>query len=502
MGKPAKVSHSAWGETSAPAPASAAEAPQKEHMRHTRKAFEHIGTASNKAAAPMRPFFERFFDRLLPALPTSQELGWGAEADWARLQQEPLRARRLLRLIVVVVLLLLGWAALAPLDEVTRGEGKVIPSSQVQIVQAVDGGQVKELLVREGQEVVPGQVLLRIDPIRFTSDALSGRARVLGLKAKVTRLQALIDGRDFVMPEDVSRDAPDTAASEQSLYYSSRAEVDSQLSIARQQLAQREEELNEARARHEQASRGLDLAVQELAMTEPLLKSGAVSEVDIIRLKQTVTKLSGDRSQSAAQIQKVQAAIAESRHKIQDVELEARNKWSKELADSMTELGSRSASEVASADKVEQADVRSPVRGTVKRLLVNTINAVVQPGKELVEIVPLDDDLLLEAQVKPRDIAFLRPGLPVRVKITAYDFAIFGGLDGTLEHISADTVTDEKGNAYYLIRVRTLESTLGDNMPITPGMVAEVDVLTGKKTVLEYLLKPVLRAKANAMTER
>ncbi|MDR3213512.1 MAG: HlyD family type I secretion periplasmic adaptor subunit [Azoarcus sp.] len=471
-------------------------------MRHARKAFEHVGTVSNRAAAPMRPFFERFFDRLLPALPTSQELNWGDEVDWARLQQEPLRARRLLRLIVVVVLLLLVWAALAPLDEVTRGEGKVIPSSQVQIVQAVDGGQVKELLVHEGQEVMPGQVLLRIDPIRFTSDALSGRAKILGLKAGITRLQALLEGQPFVVPEDVLQGAPDTAVSERSLYDSSRAEVDSQLSIARQQLTQREEELNETRARHEQAVRSLELAKQELEMTEPLLSSGAVSEVDIIKLKQMMTKLTGDRSQASAQIQKVLAAISEARHKIQDVELNARNKWSKELSDNMTELGSRAAIDVASADKVDQADVRSPVRGTVKRLLVNTINAVVQPGKELVEIVPLDDDLLLEAQVKPRDIAFLRPGLPAKVKITAYDFSIYGGLDGKVEHISADTVIDEKGNAFYLIKVRTDKSTLGDNMPITPGMVAEVDVLTGKKTVLEYLLKPVLRAKANAMTER
>jgi adhesin transport system membrane fusion protein len=479
-----------------------AEHARKEPMRHARKAFEQVGKVSNKTAAPIRPFFERFFDRLLPALPTSQELNWGDEVDWARLQQEPLRARRLLRLIVVVVLLLLGWAAMAPLDEVTRGEGKVIPSSQVQIVQAVDAGQVEELLVREGQNVESGQVLLRINTTRLETDWRVGRAETLSLMARAARLQALIDGQPFTVPEEVRREASHIAEQEQSLFNSSRAEVEAQLSIARQQLTQREEELNEVRARHEQASRGLELAQQELAMTKPLLETGAVSEVEIIKLEQTVAKLSGDRSQAAAQIQKVQAAIGESRHKIQDVELNTRNQWGKELAETVTRLGGVTARDSANADKVAQADVRSPVRGTVKRLLVNTINAVVQPGKELVEIVPLDDDLLFEAQIKPRDIGFLRPGQPARVKITAYDFSIYGGLDGEIEHISADSVKDEKGNEYYLIRVRTTQSTLGDNMPITPGMVAEVDVLNGKKTVLEYLLKPIHKGMSNAMTER
>lgn len=475
---------------------------RKDPMRHARTAFEQIGKVSNKTAAPMRPFFERFFDRLLPALPTSQELNWGDEADWARLQQEPLRARRLLHLIVVVVLLLLGWAAMAPLDEVTRGEGKVIPSSQVQIIQSVDGGQVKELLVREGQEVMPGQVLLRIDSSRFALMQQGERVEFLSSMAKEARLQALIDGQPFIVPEEVLREAPEIASQEESLYKSSHAEVEAQLSMARQQLTQREEELNEVRARHTAASRNYVLAKQEYDMTKALLETGAVSEMEVIKLEQNMEKIAGERNQAAAQIQKVQAAIGESRHKIQDVELNTRNQWSKELGETRARLANLGAREKTSADKVAQTDVRSPVRGTVKRLLVNTINAVVQPGKELVEIVPLDDDLLFEALIKPRDIGFLRPGLDARVKITAYDFAIFGGLEGKIEHISADTVTDEKGNANYLIRVRTTKSSLGDNMQITPGMVAEVDVLTGKKTVLEYLLKPVIKTKTIAMTER
>ena len=479
-----------------------ADAPQTESMRHARKTFEQVGRVSNRVAAPVRPFFARVFDRILPSLPTAQELDWGDEADWARLQQEPLRARFLLRMITFVVLLLLVWAGFTEIDEVTRGEGKVIPSSQVQIVQAVDAGMIEKLYVREGQTVEQNQVLLRIDPTRFSSEANVVRAELLSLQAKEARLVALINNGPLAMPPEVLKDAPEIAAQQEALYNTSKTEAEAQISIARQMLTQREEELKEAQALRDQAARGFDLARQELEKTEPLMKTGAVSEVEVIRLKQTVSKFSGDRNQAEAKISRLQSAIIEARNKISEVELNIGNQWSKELSEAMARIGSVKAGAGLSDDKIKQADVRSPVRGTIKRLLVNTVGAVVLPGKELVEIVPLDDVLLLEAHVKPKDIAFLRPGLDAKVKITAFDFAIYGGLDGKVEQISPDTVTDERGNVFYIIKVRTGKSTLGDNMPITPGMVAQVDVLTGKKSVLSYLLKPVLRAKANAMTER
>ncbi|MCL2590419.1 MAG: HlyD family type I secretion periplasmic adaptor subunit [Betaproteobacteria bacterium] len=475
-----------------------------EPMRHTRKAFEQMG----KLKAPARPLFDRFFDRLLPALPNSQELNWGDEADWARLQQEPLRARRLLRIVVIVVIVLLVWAAFAPLDQVTRGTGKVIPSSQVQVIQAVDPGLVEVILVREGQEVEAKQLLLQIDQSRYKSESGATDAKRLSLMAKVTRLQALSDGKPFIMPDEVLTQAPDTAAQEQEHYRSSLDEAAQQLSIVRQQLTQREQELKETEASHIQAVNGLKLAKEELDKNEPLLETGAVSEVEVIRLKQNVEKFDGDRKQAAERIGRSQAAIAEAKSKIREAELKISNQWRSDLLTAVGQLEIAENEARLGKDKIKHADVRSPVRGTVKRLLVNTVGGVVQPGKELVEIVPLDDELLIEAKVKPKDIAFLSPGLPARVKITAYDFAIYGGLDGTLEYISADAVTDDQAersgrdSASYIIRVRTKKSTLGDNKPITPGMVAEVDVLTGKKTVLSYLLKPVLRAKQNAMKER
>ncbi len=462
-----------------------------------RSLFDGIGRASARfSGGPLQSVLER----LLPA--PAENLDWAGDADWARLQQEPLRARWLLRAGAVVVVLLVVWAAFAEVDEVTRGEGRVIPSSQLQIVQSVDGGVVEELLVREGQEVAAGELLLRVDPTRFVSSLRENHAQYLALQAKAARLSALTQGTALSFPAGVESEAPEIAAHERRLYESSRESMAAQLSIAREQLAQRQQELNEARSRREQAVRGLELTTQELDVTRPLISSGAVSEVDLLRLERDVARLRGERDQAGAQISRVQAAIAEASRKIEEVELNVRNQLRNELSDTMARLSSLSEGSRGLADRVKHAEIRSPVRGTVSRLLVNTVGAVVQPGREVVEIVPLDDALILEARVLPKDIAFLRPGQEAMVKFTAYDFAIYGGLQARVEHIGADTVTDDKGNAFYVVRVRTVESSLGEALPIIPGMVAQVDILTGKKTVLSYLLKPVLRAKGNALTER
>ena len=465
------------------------------------KAFGAVGRATERLGRFGDPLFGRLLRRL--AVPErADNLDWAGDADWARLQQEPLRARALLRLGALAVLLLIVWAAFAEIDEVTRGEGKVIPSRQLQIVQSVDGGVVEEVAVREGEVVEAGQLLMRVDPTRFVSSLRENQAEYLALQAKAARLEALTQGTPFEPPLGVEAQAPDIVAHERRLYQSSRDEMAAQLSIARDQLSQRQQELNEVRARQEQAGRAFQLAQQELDVTRPLKASGAVSEVDLLRLERDVARLRGERDQAAAQISRIQAAIAEATRKIQEVELNVRNQLRNELSDTMARLSSLSEGSRSLADKVKHAEIRSPVRGTVQRLLVTTVGGVVQPGKEVVEVVPLDDALVLEARVTPQDIAFLRPGQAALVKFTAYDFAVFGGLDAILEHISADTVVDDKGNAAYVVRVRTTASSLGDDLPIIPGMVAQVDILTGKKTILDYLLKPVLRAKANALTER
>ncbi len=439
--------------------------------------------------------------RLVPGPPEDLS-DWVGDAQWSMQEQRPLRARRILWMAAAVVLSLLAWARVAEVDEVTRGEGRVIPSSQLQIAQAVDGGIIEDMLVHEGQVVTAGTILLRIDPTRFISNLRENRAEFLALTAKAARLQALTKGAPYEPPQEAIDRVPTIVTHQQRLYISSLEERDAQVAIAREQRDQRQREAQEARARRDQAKRGLELAAQELAVTRPLVSSGAVSEVEVLRLEREVSRLTGERDQAIARILRLQSAIIESERKIEEVELALRNQWENQLSDTLARLESLGESQTALADRVAQAEVRSPVRGTIKRVLVNTAGAVVQPGQPLVEIVPLDDALLLEARVQPRDIAFLRPNQKAVVKFTAYDFAIYGALDAVVEHISADSVIDEQGIAYFLIRVRTNEATLGEGLPIIPGMVAQVDVLTGKKTVLDYLLKPVLRAKAHALTER
>jgi adhesin transport system membrane fusion protein len=453
-------------------------------------------------AGSLKPYVERVLGRL-PGKEEGDVVDFSTDADVAILHQEPLRARVLLRSVGIVMALFILWAAVAQLDEVTRGEGKVIPSKQVQILQSIDGGLVSEILVREGDVVQANQLLIKIDETRFVSSVKENRVQYLGLVARSARLKAMSDGKPFVPPPEVVKDAPDVVAQELQLYEAKRAEMNAAISIARQQLAQRQQELNEAQARRAQAATGYDLTSKELTVTRPLINSGAVSEVELLRLERDVSRYRGERDMASAQITRVQAAINEAQRKIEEVELNFRNDAGKELSETTAKLNSLAEGSVALSDRVKQSSIRSPVKGTVKRLLVNTVGGVVQPGKDMIEIVPLEDTLLLEARVLPRDIAFLRPGQPAIVKFTAYDFSIYGGLDGTLEHIGADTVTDDKGNAFYTVRVRTSKPGFGDaNLPIIPGMVAEVDIITGKKSVLAYLLKPVLRAKNVALTER
>lgn len=418
-------------------------------------------------------------------------------------QRSTHRAQLIVRAASVVVVSLLVWAALARVDEVTRGEGRVIPSRQLQVVQSLDGGVVSEILVQEGQVVEAGQLLLRIDETRATSGVRESAAQGFSLRAKQARLRALAEGSAFQPPTSSdSVQEKRTVEEERRLYEARLSELRTMLSINEQQLRQRQQELGEMQARKASADRAREFGRQELAKTRPLLASGAVSEVEILRLERDVAKSRGESEQAGAQIARVQASIAEARRKSQETEISFRNEARKELAEVIGKLNALNEGAVALVDRVDKAQVKSPVRGRVQRLLANTVGGVVQPGKDIVEIVPLDDTLVLEARVQPRDIAFISPGQAATVKFTAYDFAIYGGLDAKVENISPDTVTDERGNTFYVVRVRTTHLNFSDDQPIIPGMTAEVDILTGRKTVLSYLLKPVLRAKAYALTER
>jgi len=424
------------------------------------------------------------------------------EATEVMSRQHTARAQRISRMAFLVIIALIVWAGFAKVDEVTRGDGRVVPSKQLQVLQSLDGGVVEQILVQEGQTVEAGQLLLSIDPTRATSAVRDSAAQGIALQARVARLKALAQGTTFLPPTPANDDEKAVVDNERRLYESKMTELQTQVSIVHQQLAQHQQELEEMQAKRSAAARALDLSTQELNQTRPLLATGAVSQVDILRLERDATKNKGDVEQATAQAGRAQAQIQESSRKIQETELAFRNEAGRDLQEAVGKLNSLNEGAVGLADKVDKTQVKSPVRGRIQRLLANTIGGVVQPGKDIVEIVPLDDSLVLDARVQPRDIAFIHPGQQANVKFTAYDFSIYGGLDASVENISPDTVIDEKGNAYYLVRVRTRLASFDETLPIIPGMTAEVDILTGQKTVLSYLLKPVLKVKAYALRER
>ena len=405
-------------------------------------------------------------------------------------------------LFLVVALV---WAANATLDEVTRGEGKVIPSSKVQVVQNLEGGILDRILISEGDLVERDQPLLQLDDTRFSSTFRETRLKYLALLAKSARLEAEANNRSMQIPDVVWQEREDLANNEVALFESRAVELESSLNILREQQSQTGHELAELRSKKNKIARSYELVRQELVMSEPLADEGAISEVEILRLKRSVNDLKGDLEASRLAIPRLQSALEEMKDKISDLEISFRTEARSELNEVQAELSGVEETLRSQKDRVSRTLVRSPVKGEVKQIKVTTVGGVIQPGMDLVEIVPLEGTLLVEAHVRPADIAFLRPTQEAQVKLTAYDYAIYGGLPAKLEHISADTITNEDGESFYLIRVRTERSHLGteDNpLKIIPGMTAVVDILTGEKTVLDYLMKPVLRARESALRER
>jgi adhesin transport system membrane fusion protein len=427
------------------------------------------------------------------------------EVAGAMVEDSPRATRVTVWAACVLLLVALVWARFAVLEEVTTGEGKAIPSSKVQVIQNLEGGIVSEILVREGQVVDKGTVLLRLDDTRFRSNKGESEADRLALTARVERLSAEAEGREMALPEEITRQAPQLAEDELSLYRARAQRLDSEQRILSEQLRQKKQELEEFRSKSQQYRSSLGLIQQELNMSQPLVKAGAISQVEILRLQRSAVETRGELQATNLAIPRAESAVMEIERKMDESRLAFRSDAIKELNEARTELSKITSTSKAIDDRVSRTTVISPVHGVIKQLKVNTIGGVVQPGSDLVEVVPLEDSLLIEARIRPQDVAFLHPGQKAMVKFTAYDFTIYGGLRAGLELISADTITDEEGKSFYLIQVRTEKNHLGkDDHPllIIPGMVATVDIITGEKSVLDYLLKPVLKARQEAMRER
>ena len=410
--------------------------------------------------------------------------------------------------IVAIVLIFIIWANLATLDEITRGQGKVVPSSEVQIIQHEEGGTVQALMVREGDTVIAGQVLMRLSDVGASSELGSTQSRMVGLQAKIQRLQAEADGKDTPdFTEEIMEKAPEAVQEELNSFRANRSQISSQTMVLESQLQQRRAEVNEINTKINDTNRVISLTNEEMSMIRPLVERGSAPKRDLLQLEQTLAQQRSEINGLRASLPRARSAIAEAEARLNDINTTFQTEAQNELTNTFLEVRALQQQMPALQDKRSRTEIRSPVRGIVKDIRIQTADGsgVIRPGDAIMEIVPLDDQLVVEARIKPADVAFLHPGQDAKVKITAYDFSIYGGLDAKLTDISADTITDEQGESFYQIRITTNENTIkrnGEELRIIPGMVASVDILTGDKTVMEFIMKPLIKTLDQAMNER
>jgi membrane fusion protein, adhesin transport system len=438
-------------------------------------------------------------------LPQARPLGLPTAVS-ADLLEPPKRLYHLSMLaLVALVAGFFVWAANAVMTEFTVGQGKVIPARKVQVVQNLEGGIVRAIAVREGQHVRQGDLLLSIDPVTPGSQLGEAREKSAGITALMTRLDAELKGITPQFPADIAQRRPDLVANELALFESRRREMESGLSALDLQIRQREQEVLETQAKISSLRSTLVFAQREQDLIRPLVASGAAARIEGLRAEAKLVETEGLLKSAELALPRIEAALAEARDRRAEKGQSYRAESLAKLSQAESEFAGLTQAMRNNEDRIRRTEMTSPVNGIVKSLHVTTIGQVIQPGSSAVEIVPVDETLLVEAQVRPQDIAFLRPGLDAMVKLSAYDYTIYGGLPAKLEHIGADSVTSEKGETYYVIRVRTNANMLnfgGRELPIIPGMVADVELKTGQKTILQYLTKPLTRMQQQAFRER
>lgn len=454
---------------------------------------------------------------------SQQDLEMADDVYGAMLTEVPSLHRLTIWAMAGLLCSFLVWSYFSALQQVTSGMGKVIPSTQVQIIQSLDGGILQKLFVQEGMQVTKGQPIARIDDTRFRSDFAEQKQEVSSLRANVIRLRAelssvLIGNNEQwqreveinkklpIYPDDLKENAQLMVERQQEEYTGRLDNLINQVAIQGQQIQQREQEVAELNSKINTLKISYRIATKELDLTRPLAEKNIVSKIELYKLERSVNELKGELGAVRLLLPKLKSALQESILNRRETVLAYRTEARAELNELQNTLSRINEAQVGAQDKVNKAQILSPVVGTIKTIHINTLGGVVKPGETIVEIVPTEDKLMVEAKIKPRDIGFIYPGLPAVVKITAYDFARYGGLSGKVEHISADTTQDDEGNSFYLIRVRTDASSIknknNEEMAIIPGMLTQVDVITGERTILEYILNPILRANEAALRER
>ena len=425
--------------------------------------------------------------------------------------------RRVDYLFVIIIAFFVGfilWATFSDIDELARGEGKVIPSEKLQKVQSLDGGIVSEILVREGSFVKKDQALMKIDTTRFQASLDENEQAFLSLMATKIRLEAEYNlkvknqNQKLVFPLDLEKRAPKYINHQRILFNTRVDEFKSSLNILETQLGQKVQELIELESKRDRLNDSLDLVNEEYKTIQKFVKAGSKSTIDLITIKKELNTLKGEFQSTEISIPKARYAISEAENRIIEKLKNFKSEALQELEKINSELKVYESKMVSEQDKLDKTVVKSPVDGIIKQININTIGGVVKSGIDLIEIVPQSDILLVEAKINPKDIAFINPNQKAIVKITAYDFAIYGGLDGEIIEISADSILDKESKnpeSYYKIVVKTKKNYLekdGKKLPIIPGMIANVDIVTGQKTILDFMLKPILKTKQDALHER
>ncbi len=434
-----------------------------------------------------------------------QDINYASFLNAAIAEKNDRPSRVIVALIVFSTAILIIWAKFAYLDEITRGAGRIVPSSKNQVVQNLEGGIIEEILVKPGDIVKKDQALLKIDNKKFESTYEEGELKISELRMKTARLSAEANLSEFTTEVKLAKEHPELYRNEKILFETDMGFLDNQLKMIEHQIAQKTNEIEEARSRIKILEQNSGLLYQQLSMMKPLVERKIESKTEYIKLEREVMNLKERLESSRYSITRAESAIQELGKKRDEYIISFKTRAQKELNDILSSISQYGQRQSAAKDQVARTLVKSPVNGIVKQIHINTVGGVVRPGMDLIEIVQLDDTLLAEVQIRPSDIAYIHPGQHATVKITAYDYSIYGGLNGKLVSISADTFNDERGQSYYLVKIQTEKNYLGPAekpLKIIPGMTVSADILTGKKSVLDYLIKPILKTKQTALSER
>ncbi len=423
----------------------------------------------------------------------------------AVLQSAPKKLRVIMFFWVTAIFLLITWSYFAQIDEIARGDGEIIPSGENQLIQNLEGGIVEEILVHEGEEVTKGQILIKIDNKKSQSSFSSNAIMADALEAKILRLKAESSGEKFEVSEELTKRIPELVENERSLFDTNKQQFSSKLNALNAQLSQKKQELSEAYSQKKHLNASLGMINKEVRMTKPMVARGVSSKVDFLKLQREANSASERYSAVRLSIPRLNSAVKEVKSTINESKLLFKNEAKLQLNEATAELRGIRVNSTALKDQVTRTLVRSPMNGIVQKMFVHTVGGVIKPGADIVEVVPSDQTLLVQVKIKPSDIAFIYFDQKAIVKFSAYDFSIYGGLDGKVVHISADTIKDEKDNTFYTVRIKTNKNFLGSEvkpLKIIPGMTVNVDIITGQKSVLDYILKPILKTKQYTFSER